>query len=318
MKIRITTFLALLLPFWAAAQSPCTTTNATGCVCAQQGQTNCDLLPDITVSHTALATYSGGPSEYPQTGAGAENGRLRVTGSTPNIGYGSFTVGAVNQWVCGTDTFTNYNTALGQCANPKQLIKQKVYHKNGNTMTYTERWAGTMTYHPTHGHMHVDEWGIFTLRTEDLNDPNPTHWPIVGTGSKLGFCLMDYYECGDPAAAGHCRDANDNILVNADFPNFNLGGGQYNCSPVEQGISSGWTDVYNESLDGMFITIPPGTCNGNYYIVIEVDPHNYFLESNENNNYCAIPFTLTQQVPNGQFVADITASGTTNLCAVTL
>ncbi len=315
MKIRITSFLALLLPLWAAAQAPCTTTNATGCSCAVQGQTNCDLLPDITISHTALATYSGGPNEYPQTGAGVENGRLRVTGSTPNIGYGAFTVGAVDKWVCGVDTFTNYNTAMSNCANPKQLIKQKIYHKNGNTMTFTERWAGTMTYHPTHGHMHVDDWATFTLRTQDLNDPNPLNWPIVGSGAKIGFCLMDYYQCGAAAAAGHCRDANDNILVNANFPNFMLGGGQYNCSPVEQGISSGYTDVYNESLDGMFITIPPGTCNGNYYIVMEVDPHNYFLESNENNNYCSIPFTLTQQVPMGQFVADITASGSTNLCA---
>ncbi|MBL0137375.1 MAG: hypothetical protein IPP86_02440 [Bacteroidetes bacterium] len=32
--------------------------------------------------------YAGGPTEYPQTGAGADNGHLRVTGSTPKIGYG--------------------------------------------------------------------------------------------------------------------------------------------------------------------------------------------------------------------------------------
>jgi hypothetical protein len=313
MKIRLTSLLALLLPLGAVAQAPCTTTNASGCVCAQSGQTDCDLLPDITVSAYALANYAGGPTEYPQTGAGADNGRLRITGSTPNIGYGSFTVGAVNQWVCGTDTFTDYNTALANCASPKQLIKQKIYHKNGSTMTYTERWAGTMTYHSTHGHMHVDDWGVFTLRLEDINEPNPLLWPIVGEGAKLGFCLMDYGSCS--TYNGHCRDAQNNILTNTDFPNYMLGGGQYNCSPVEQGISSGWTDIYSESLDGMWINIPPGTCNGDYYIVIEVDPNNNFLEANETNNWCKIPFTLTQQVPNGQFVADITAQGSTALCA---
>jgi Ig-like domain CHU_C associated/Secretion system C-terminal sorting domain/Lysyl oxidase len=313
MKTRLITLLAVILPFWAVAQVPCTTTNATGCSCATPGQTNCDLLPDITVSGWALSNYMAGPTEYPQTGAGADNGRLRVSGSTPNIGYGSFTVGSVNRWVCGTDSFTDYNTALANCANPKQLIKQKIYHKNGNAMSFTERWAGTMTYHQSHGHMHVDEWGIFTLRIEDVNDPNPLNWPIVGSGAKLGFCLMDYGTCS--GYSGHCRDGQNNILLNADFPNYGLGGGQYNCSPVEQGISSGYTDIYSESLDLMWINIPPGTCNGDYWIVIEVDPHNYFLESNETNNWCAVPFTLTQQVPNGQFVADITPSGSTNLCA---
>ena len=313
MKIRLTFFLSLLLPFWAAAQAPCTTTNATGCVCAQQGQTDCDLLPDITVSAYALSTYMAGPTEYAQTGQGVNNGRLRVTGSTPNIGYGSFTVGSLDLWVCGQDTFNNYNTALQNCTNPTQLIRQKIYHKNGNTMTYSSRYAGSMTYHQGHGHMHVDDWATFTLRIEDINDPNPLNWPIVGEGAKLGFCLMDYGTCS--YYNGHCRDAQNNIMVNGDFPNWGLGGGQYNCSPVEQGISSGYTDIYSESLDLMWINIPPGTCNGDYWIVIEADPNNNFLESNENNNWCAAPFTLTQQVPNGQFVADVTPSGSTNLCA---
>jgi hypothetical protein len=312
MKIRLTLLLAVLFPFWAAAQAPCTTTDATGCVCAQQGQTNCDLLPDITVSGYAVLNYAGGPNEYPQTGAGVDNGRLRVTGSTPNIGYGSFTVGSDNQWVCGQDTFPDYNTALLNCTSPRQLVHQKIYHKNGNTMTYTSRWAGSMTYHQGHGHMHVDDWVYLTLRIQ-TSDPNPLNWPIVGDGAKLGFCLMDYSTCS--GANGHCRDSLNNILINTSFPNYNLGGGAYNCSPVEQGISSGHTDIYSESLDGMWVNIPPGTCNGNYYIVIQVDPHNYFRESNENNNWCAVPFTLTQQVPNGQFTAAIDKSGPTTLCA---
>ncbi|MFN8395751.1 MAG: T9SS type A sorting domain-containing protein [Bacteroidia bacterium] len=319
MKFQKLLFLGLFLPAMAWAQAPCTTTNASGCVCKQNGQTDCDLLPDVTVSGWALSNYNGGPTEYPQSGAGVNNGRLRITGSTPNIGYGSFTVGSLDMWVCGSDTFNNYNTALANCNTPKQLIFQKIYHKNGNTMTYSTRYAGTMTYHPTHGHMHVDEWGIFTLRIQDLNEPNPLLWPIVGDGAKLGFCLMDYGTCS--GYQGHCRDSLGNILTNTDFPNYNLGGGGYNCSPIEQGISVGHTDIYDESLDGMWIDIPPGTCNGDYYIVIEIDPHNYFLESNENNNWCAVPFTLTQQVPVGQFTPTVTASGPTTLCsgdAVTL
>src|SRR6187401_961551 len=64
-------------------------TNATSCSCASVGQTDCDLLPDVTISWQAMQNeqyYSGngGPSEYAQTGTNAA--RLRVSGGTPNLG----------------------------------------------------------------------------------------------------------------------------------------------------------------------------------------------------------------------------------------
>src|SRR5690606_9041815 len=122
--------------------------------------------------------------------------------------------------------------------------------------------------------------------------------PIIGDGAKLGFCLMDYGTCS--YYNNHCKDTNmyysqGNTLINTDFPNYGLGGGSYNCSVVEQGISSGYTDIYSENLDGMWINIPPGTCNGNYWIVAEVDPKDNFIESREDNNWTAIPITLTLQ-----------------------
>ncbi|MFN9290423.1 MAG: lysyl oxidase family protein, partial [Planctomyces sp.] len=100
------------------------------------------------------------------------------------------------------------------------------------------------------------------------------------------------------------------------FPNFGLGGQNYNCSPITQGISAGWEDVYSESLDGMWINIPPGTCNGSYWIVAQVDPQNNFLEEDENNNWTAIPFTLTQQAPaNSGGTCGITADRDPVLCS---
>ncbi|MEZ4739580.1 MAG: hypothetical protein R2818_09575 [Flavobacteriales bacterium] len=109
-------------------------------------------------------------------------GRLRVTGSTPNIGHGTLNVRGVDRngyrwFLCGTDTISIYDpnstTAFSGCADPKQLILQRVYHKNGATMTYTERFAGTMTYHASYGHNHVDDWATFTLRTEVPGEPDP-------------------------------------------------------------------------------------------------------------------------------------------------
>ena len=290
-------------PVLASAQ--CTTTNATSCQCADNTQSDCDLLPDITISWYGILNYQGGPNEYPQVCVPACNGndgRLRLTASTPNIGFGPLTVRGSQSFVCGTDTFTSNPGNCPDGSTPRQLIKQRVYHKNGNTMTNYDRWAGGMTYHASHGHNHVDDWGVFTLRIQDPNIADPRQWPIVAAGGKLGFCLMDYYQCGDASANHHCKDVNTvynqgNTMVNGNFPNFGLGGGQYSCSPVEQGISSGYTDVYDETLDLMWITLPPGLCNGQYWIVIEVDPNNNFLESDETNNYTAVPFTLTQQNP---------------------
>ena len=173
-------------------------------------------------------------------------------------------------------------------------------------MSYSDFWSGSMTYHPSHGHNHVDDWAVMTLRIQTA-DPNPLNWPIVGEGAKIGFCLMDYGQCGTSTLStyyGHCRDNNTvynqgTTLLNTDFPNWNLGGGNYNCSVVEQGISSGWTDVYGKHLDGMWINIPKNTCNGDYWIVLEVDKNNDFMEENEDNNFTAVPVTLTQQIPAG-------------------
>ena len=174
-------------------------------------------------------------------------------------------------------------------------------------MSFTDRPAGTMTYHPTHGHQHVDDWGIYTLRT-DNGDPNPVNWPIIGTGSKLGFCLLDIGSCN--SSPGYCTDALGNTLNSTNIVNYGLGGGSYSCSNTVQGITNGYMDTYSQGLDGMWIVIPPGTCNGQYYVVVQIDPLNYFRETNENNNVVAVPITLTQQ----SSAPVISVTGSLNIC----
>ena len=201
--LRLCLGIMLMIPNLSTAQ--CTTTNAKTCSC-KDGTNNCDLLPDIGIARPPLlVSGSSGVIEYSQTGNGANNGRLRISVSTPNTGFGPLEIRAQAIYVCGTDTF--YGSAPTSCTDgsaPKQLIKQRVYHKTDSVMSYYDRDAGTMTYHPTHGHMHVDNWGVFTLRTA-TTDPNPLNWPIVGNGAKLAFCLMDYGSCS--TYNGHCVDS---------------------------------------------------------------------------------------------------------------
>lgn len=296
-------FLLLLIPGAFHVHGQCTTTNATSCQCSNGGS-ECDLLPDVTISWYGLLNYLSGPNEDP--------GRIYVSGSTPNIGYGPMEIRGVDlsgnrRFVCGVDTFVVYDPTAAidfTCPNggtAKQLTTQRIFHKNGAVMTSTEHvMPQGMTYHPTHGHTHFDQWGIYSLRLPLPGVTDPREWPIVNEGYKLGFCLMDYNSCADGAVNHHCKD--DNTVYNSgndlngtsDFPNYGLGG-SYGCSMVRQGISSGYTDIYSEYLDGMWIDIPSGTCNGDYWIVYEVDPLNVVQESNDDNNWTAVPITLSEQ-----------------------
>src|SRR6185436_5728794 len=295
----------------------CSTTNAAGCQCPPGGGTNCDLVPDISIAQLPL-TQASNYTEYAQVcspSCSGNDGRLRLGVSTPIIGYGPLETRGTSKYVCGTDTVD-----AGTVANipatcpitgvpPHQLINQRIYHKNGSVMTFTDRAAGSMTYHASHGHQHIDNWGIYTLRTSNGN-PDPLTWPIIGTGTKLGFCLLDIGSCN--GSSGYCTDSLGNTLNSSNIVNYGMGGGNYGCSNTLQGISNGYMDTYSQSLDGMWIVIPPGTCNGTYYVVVQIDPLNYFVETNENNNVIAVPFTLTKQ--NGT-VPVITAGGPTSFCA---
>lgn len=286
----------------------CSLTAANSCLCRVAGQNNCDLLPDLTISWVGLQNYSSGPSEYPQSGT-SNNGRLRVSGSTPNIGYGALEVRTADQaglrrFVCGTDTFsvggqTNFSCPNGE--NPKQIIFQQVYRKQGNAMSRSERQAGSMTYHAAHNHYHVNDWTTMNLCMEDPNEPDPRKWPVVATGAKIGFCLMDYGACS--TYPNHCRTSQEYgggtaMNSSSDYPNYGQFGG-YGCGTNVQGISVGRTDIYSKNLDMMWINMMNGLCNGNYWVVAEVDPTNVFLEENDDNNWTAIPFSLTQQRAGG-------------------
>jgi Secretion system C-terminal sorting domain/Ig-like domain CHU_C associated/Lysyl oxidase len=304
---KIFTLVLTLFSMVAMAQLPCTTTDGRGCQCPD-GSDTCDLIPNIVLSRDMLLDVA-------QTFEDAAANEIKVTVGTPNIGWGPLTVSATDYYVCCNDTI--YSTVdIQACPNgctaaPRQLVKQIIYRKEGPTMVRTERWAGSMTYHPTHGHAHFDDWGVYKLRSIDPNEPDPRRWPIIGNGAKLGFCLMDYGDCASGTYNGSCVDGGGTVILN-NIPNKGLGGGRYNCSPTTQGISVGWLDVYGYHLDGMQIPLPPGICNGNYAIVVEVDPRNFLLETDKADNVMWVPFTLRNQI--GVSSAEITANGPTTTC----
>ena len=296
LNIKWATVLIPVLFFEAqTAFAQCAETNAAGCACPIPGATNCLLLPDILAGKKTLNSTTGW-TEYTQNIGGVNKGLIRLDVSTPNVGWGPLQTSPTDDYICGRDTLHNFFPAPGficpDGSTPKRLIKQKLYQKNGNTFQFQLRDAGWMQYHPSHGHIHIDDWGRYTLRFKDASVADTLQWPVVSSGIKVSFCLIDYTTCS--GSLGDCRDANGNVLNNASFPNYGLAGG-YSCGEQRQGISVGKVDIYSQYLNESFIKIPYEACNGNYYVTIQIDPENHFLEMNESNNWLAAAVTFQQQ-----------------------
>ena len=257
---------------------PCNEQNAGACQCPTPGSTDCDLLPDVTASQLSMQQDH---HEY--------NGHITVGVGTPNIGWGPLEIHGIQSCYCDTVQVSCSTSFCPSGEPPKQLVNQRIYHKTGNNMTYFDRPAGTMSYHPSHGHIHVDNWLYYTLRTWSP-DPDPSNWPIVGTGTKMSFCLINLSDCD--SWYGYCVDSTGRVLTRADFPNADFG--NVSGCTNDQGIYVGNIDEYSSGMNGAGIVIP-NACNDTYYIVAITNPLNLFLESNERNNWAVLPITLNMQ-----------------------
>lgn len=257
---------------------PCSRQDATRCQCPD-GTQDCDLVPDMTASAAALLD-----------GSHESGDTLYVNNATPNIGWGPLEIHGINSCYCDTVQVSCTTPVCPNGLPPKQLVEQTIYHKTNGTITTFNRPAGTMTYHPQHGHIHLDGWAEYTLR-QPMIGKQPYEWPVVGTGNKQSYCLVNLGTCTQ--GNGYCVDSIGNVLSKDSFPNYGLGT-VTGCS-TDQGIYVGYLDIYSAYLYGQWILLD-SVCNGDYYIVSFTDPNNWILEMNDSNNWAAVPWTLNQQL----------------------
>ena len=255
--------------------TPCSFSNIGACGCPD-GSDTCDLLPDMTASAGVMTQHT----EY--------QGSLRISNGTPNIGYGPLEIHGTGECYCDT-------VRLDSCTAPcppgmlKEKVIQTIYHKMGDSLTTYTRPAGYMAYHPSHGHVHVENWSQFSIRNR-TPDPNPLHWPIVATGHKVSFCLVNLADC--IFGNGYCANDSGRILDQNTMPNAGLG--TVTGCQRDQGIWPGKLDIYDQTLDGQDIPLD-SVCNGNYWVVSQTDPNNIFKESNDTNNVAIAPLAITRQ-----------------------
>lgn len=116
-------------------------------------------------------------------------------------------------------------------------------------------------FSPCHGHYHLRGFTRY-----ELIGPSG----VVISGRKQAFCLMDIRKWDSSA-----------------------GDAKYTCS--SQGISAGWSDVYDRSLDGQWLDItgvPPGT----YTLRVAVDVGNLFAEASDDDNFAEVPVTIPARI----------------------
>jgi hypothetical protein len=110
-------------------------------------------------------------------------------------------------------------------------------------------------YSPCHGHYHFNGYADY-----ELMDSTGT---TIVAGRKQAFCLLD------------------SVMIDPE-----AGPRQFDCH--YQGISKGWADVYDSSLDCQWLDItdvPPGQ----YQLHVNINPDAILNESNLNNNSASTP-----------------------------
>lgn len=110
-----------------------------------------------------------------------------------------------------------------------------------------------------HGHYHFEEFADYTLLDTSGN--------VVAAGHKVGFCLEDV-RAWSPTANPATR---------------------YNCG--NQGIQTGWADVYAAGLPCQYIDIT-GLDPGDYTLRMVVNPGGLIAESTTNNNVTLVSVTI--------------------------
>jgi hypothetical protein len=119
---------------------------------------------------------------------------------------------------------------------------------------------------PCHGHFHMKGAANYEL----VNSSGQT----VLRARKQAFCFRDNVQF-DGAA----------------------GPAQYDCD--FQGITAGWEDIYDKSLDCQWLDIT-GIAGGTYLLRVTVNPEGIFQESNYGNNAATVSINLPGAAPQPQ------------------
>ena len=143
---------------------------------------------------------------------------------------------------------------------------QRLYRGNGTTKG---RFATQTEYHATHAHFHIKDVYVARLWRVDERRRVRGRSPIARS-DKNGFCPEDTTPVeGDSGTRGYQCFVPDDMDSRGTLQVV--------------GISPGWADIYVAELPDQYIEIT-NVPRGFYLFELEIDPHDYFVESSEKDN----------------------------------
>ena len=162
----------------------------------------------------------------------------------------------------------------------KQPVDQRV-RCTGNT--YYDRPAGNAAYHPTHNHVHYNDYANYILEPDTTGSVNPRK------GTKTTFCIMDTTGV-NTQVAGASGSAVFTWCPTQD-PSFNT-----------QGMSVGWGDTYGSNLSGQTMAVGD-LVPGIYRLRHVFDPKGLLQEKSEGDNESCRRIEIGDG-SSGRYVAD--------------
>jgi subtilisin-like proprotein convertase family protein len=272
--------------------NPCSFENPEKCKCAETNKT-CELLPDLIILKKFIEQQI---KEYPKDDP-YYGGQLHFAASICNIGDGPMETNGMSEWFCGNTKVDS----LTKCADGKyarQKVYQRIYSKNGNTLTYKDRLAGTNYFDdkPGHNHFHVDDWVEFRLvkmvgESTDHGKIKKSKRMIVAKGRKVSYCLFDSGICSN---RDNLCEEKGKVYGEKNLSNYGLGN-YTECKSKKQGISVGGYDTYGMLYEGQYIQLPKGLKSGEYTLEIEIDPNHIYKEKDRTNNIFRTKVQISKQ-----------------------
>jgi hypothetical protein len=162
----------------------------------------------------------------------------------------------------------------------KQPVDQRIYCSDGS---HYDRPAGSAAYHPTHNHVHFNDYANYILELDTASPQNPRK------GTKTTFCIVDTTGV-NTQLSGASGSGVFNWCPTQD-PNFNT-----------QGMSIGWGDTYGSTLAGQSLFIGD-LAPGIYRLRHVFDPKTLIKETVETDNESCRRIEIGDG-SSGRYVAD--------------
>jgi hypothetical protein len=241
------------------------------------------LLPDLQpiVPHHLQIQNTGG-REY-----------LRLANGIANVGAGPWHLHPENTIVGETGTTTAVQDIWDKPAGPSDPTASIICSVD----------TTQFEFHPAHNHWHIGSVARFGIH-EAADD---------GTGGAIGDVFVNDLDVAQSFKTTFCLIDWVKLDDNSKTPLRTY----WACDRTApyQGVSVGWVDQYHHSLEGQEVDIT-GAPVGVFYLTVDVNDDDLFVESNTANNLSWVSFRLTRDSKGNPKISLIghSACASPNLC----